>query len=307
MRPLAVFAPREVALDTTQAGWYVLADGGIADNTGLASVRDAISLARDYSLYRRCASADGADSSRRAIEARCGERPWGVSAALEPWLLDMIVMSDGSAMTRASTPTTTLTELGRTADVMYRMSGPQRPASDDSTAAQVPVFLISPKVFQSGAEDSVYWAKPLAASSRTAHRAYRALQLWAFGIDVATIRFMVEHMPESDRVRATEALRTAEAEGRIRDGAWHGANDQAPTQAERMLHDLLKAELRRRIAVFATTSTLRDVVDPDTADSLFLLGQYLVLINRHSLQQQVARVLYPWTWESSRAASDTTP
>jgi predicted acylesterase/phospholipase RssA len=300
MRPIAVFAPKEVSLDTTQAGWYVFADGGIADNTGLASVRDAMTLARDYALYRRCASADAADTSRSAVEARCGERPWGVSAALEPWLVDIIVMSDGSAMTKAVTPTTTFAELGRTADVMYRMSGPQRPASDDTTVVQAPVLLISPKAFQRGAEDSTYWSQPLeAASSGDRHRAYRSLQLSSFHIDTGTIRFMVEHMPEPDRVRANEALKTAEAEGRIREGAWRGASDpfRPPTEAERTLHDLLKAELRRRIAVFATTSTLRDQFDAETADSIFLLGEYLVLINRHSLQEQVARAVYPRTWD----------
>jgi predicted acylesterase/phospholipase RssA len=299
MRPIAVFAPKEVSLDTTQAGWYVFADGGIADNTGLASVRDAMTLARDYALYQRCASAYAADATRSIVET-CGERPWGVSPALEPWLVDIIVMSDGSAMTKASTPTTTFAELGRTADVMYRMSGPSRPATDDTTVVQAPVLLISPKTFQRGAEDSTYWSQPLEpASSRDVHRAYRSLQLSSFHIDVGTIRFMVEHMPEPDRARANEALRTAEAEGRIREGAWRGASDpfRPPTQAERTLHDLLKAELRRRIAVFATTSTLRDQFDAETADSIFLLGEYLVLINRHSLQEQVARAVYPRTWE----------
>jgi hypothetical protein len=118
---------------------------------------------------------------------------------------------------------------------------------------------------------------------------------------------MIEHMPEPDRTRATEALRAAEAEGRIREGVWRGANDSPPSQAERTLHDLLKAELRSRIAVFATTSTLRDQFDAYTVESLFLLGKYLVLINRHSLHEQVARAVYPRTWDSSPAASDTTP
>jgi hypothetical protein len=310
MRPVAVFAPKEVSLDTTQAGWYVFADGGIADNTGLASVRDAIGLARDYAVYKNCASALTADASSPSIEARCGERPWGVSAALEPWLVDVVVMSDGSAMSKAVTPTTTLAELGRTADVMYRMSGPQRPAPDDTTVALTPVLLISPKAFQRGAGDSLYWTNPLeAASARNAHRAYRSLHLWSFDIDVGTIRFMVEHMPEPERARATEALRTVEAEGRIREGRWHGASDasQPPTEAERTLHALLKNELRDRIAVFATTSTLRDQLDAGTAESLFLLGKYLVLINRHSLHEQVARAVYPRTWDSSPAPSDTTP
>jgi predicted acylesterase/phospholipase RssA len=302
MRPIAVFAPKAVSLDTSQAGWYVLADGGIADNTGLASIRDAMGLARDYSVYQRCATADASDAGS-TIEARCGERPWGVSAALEPWLIDIIVMSDGSAMTDASTPTTTLAELGRTADVMYRMSGPQRPASDDTTVVQAPVLLVSPKAFQKGAADSLYWSRPLeAAASRDVHRAYRSLQLWSFHIDVGTIRFMVEQMPEPDRSRANEALKTVEAEGRIREGMWRGANDpsQPPTQAERTLHDLLKEELRHRITVFATTSTLRDQFDAETADSIFLLGKYLVLINRHSLQEQVARAVYPRTWDGSQ-------
>jgi hypothetical protein len=310
MRPIAVFAPKEVSLDTTQAGWYVLADGGIADNTGLASVRDAISLARDFSVYKRCVFALGADTAGHSVEQRCGERPWGVSPALEPWLVDIVVMSDGSAMTKTVTPTTTLAELARTADVMYRMSGPQRPPPDDTTVAKTPVLLVSPKAFQGDAKDSVYWASPLeAASTKDAHRAYRSLQLWSFDLDVGTIRFMVQHMPEADRVRANEALTTAESEGRIREGVWRGADDssQPPTEAERTLHELLKAELRRRIAVFATTSTLRDQVDAGTAESLFLLGEYLVLINRHSLHEQVARAVYPRTWEPSPAPSDTTP
>ncbi|MDQ3997862.1 MAG: patatin-like phospholipase family protein, partial [Gemmatimonadota bacterium] len=310
MRPVAVFAPKEVSLDTTQAGWYVFADGGIADNTGLASVRDAIGLARDYAIYKRCASGLAPDTSSRSIEARCGERPWGVSAALEPWLVDVIVMSDGSAMSKAVTPTTTLAELGRTADVMYRMSGPQRPAPDDTTVALTPVLLISPKAFQRGAEDSLYWTNPLeAASARNAHRAYRSLHLWSFDIDVGTIGFMVAHMPEPERARATEALRTAEAEGRIRDGRWMGASDasQPPTEAERTLHGLLKNELRDRIAVFATTSTLRDQLDAGAAESLFLLGKYLVLINRHSLHEQVARAVYPRTWESRASATPPAP
>ena len=303
MRPVAVFAPKEVSLDTTQAGWYVLADGGIADNTGLATVRDAMSLARDYAIYKQCTSGFASDASKSEgeIETRCGERPWGVSATLEPWLVDIVVMSDGSAMTKASTPTTTFAELGRTADVMYRMSGPARPAPEDTMVAQLPVLLISPKSFQRSGDDSVYWTNPLEAtsSSRDAHRAYRSLQLWGFDIDVGTIRFMAQHMSETDRDRAIEAIGAMEADGRIRDGVWRGSTDgpQPPTQAERTLHDLLKAELRRRIAVFAATSTLRDQFDAETAESLFLLGEYLVLINRHSLHEQVARAVYPRAWD----------
>jgi predicted acylesterase/phospholipase RssA len=311
MRPVAAFVPRESPLDsTTTGGWYVLADGGIADNTGLATVRDAIGLAREYSVYGRCMSALPGRQNEKFDRDRCGEQPWGTSSALEPWLVDMVVMSDGSAMTKASTPTTTLAELGRTADVMYRMSGPQRPASDDTTFVQAPVLLISPKAFQRGGDDSVFWSNALESTSLgDVHSGYRMLQLWSFNLDVATIRFMVEQMPEADRARANEALRTAEAEGRIREGTWHGANDssQPPTQAEQTLHDLLKAELRRRIAVFATTSTLRDQFDAGTADSLFLLGKYLVLINRHALQAQVGRAVYPRPSESSPAASDSLP
>lgn len=288
MRPVAVFVPSEPGDSTTTGGWYILADGGIADNTGLASVRDAMNLARDYNVYQRCASAYLPDST--IVDARCGERPWGLSPALNPWLVDVVVMSDGSAMSKAVTPTTTLAELGRTADVMYRMSGPQRPAGD--TTADAPVLLISPKAFQSGGDDSVYWATPLEASAvRGAHRAYRSMHLWSFDLDLGTIRFMIEHMPEDEKARATEALRIVESEGRMRDGVWRGAGDGVPpTVSERQLHDLLKTELRRRIAIFSATSTLRDQFEPETAESIFLLGQYLVMINRQSLQEQVARV-----------------
>jgi predicted acylesterase/phospholipase RssA len=196
MRPVAVFVPNEPLDTTTTGGWYILADGGIADNTGLASVRDAMSLARDWAVYQRCASRYGSESAS-VVEDRCGERPWGLSKTLEPWLIDVAVMSDGSAMSKASTPTTTLAELGRTADVMYRMSGPQRPGSDDTTASQLPVLLVSPRTFQSAADDSVYWSTPLEASAaRDANRAYRSLHLWSFDLDVGTIRFMIEYMPE---------------------------------------------------------------------------------------------------------------
>ena len=309
MRPIAVYAPKEVSLDSSQATWLVLADGGIADNTGLASVRDAIGLARDDAIYRRCVSTLGGAASASTIDARCGERPWGVSAALEPWLLDVVVMSDGSAMPRSSMPTTTVAELTSTADAMYRMSGPQRPPPDDTTVAQTPVLLISPKAFARGPEDSAFWANPLETTARAAHRGYRSLQLWSFDIDLATIRFIVRHMPEPDRSRAYEALSTAQAEGRIRDGSWRGAegSSQPPTQAERALHDLLKGELRRRITVFANMSTLRDQVDPGTAESIFLLGQYLVLINRASLQEQVARAVTPRSWDQIPAAATPPP
>jgi hypothetical protein len=117
------------------------------------------------------------------------------------------------------------------------------------------------------------------------------MQLWSFDLDVGTIRFMIEHMPDDEKARATEALRIVESEGRIRDGVWRGAGDGVPpTVSERQLHDLLKTELRRRIAIFSATSTLRDQFEPETAESIFLLGQYLVMINRQSLQEQVARV-----------------
>jgi predicted acylesterase/phospholipase RssA len=298
MRPVAVYAPKEVSLDTSQAGWYVMADGGIADNTGLASIRDAIGLARDYAIYKRCASPLGADSV--AIEARCGGKPPGVSPALEPWLLDVVVMSDGSAMTKMSTPTTTLAELASTADVMYRMSGPQRPPPEDTTVAQTPVLLLSPKAFQRDASDSAYWATPLESTPREAHRGYRSLHLWSYDLDLGTIRFMIAHMMEPDYTRANEALKVVSEEGRIRDGRWRGAVDETgPSQAERALHDALRAELRRRIAVFSSTSTLRDQIDPDTVDSLFLLGKYLALINRQSLHEQIARAVYPRAWDKA--------
>jgi hypothetical protein len=158
--------------------------------------------------------------------------------------------------------------------------------------------------------DSVYWTRPLdAAAARDAHRAYRSLHLWSFNIDVGTTRFMIDQMPEPDRTRANDALKSIEAEGRIREGVWYGASDpyRPPTPAEETLHELLKAELRHRITVFATTSTLRDQFDAETAESLYLLGKYLVLINRHSLQQQAARVAGPRAPEPIEAPSDPLP
>jgi hypothetical protein len=109
-------------------------------------------------------------------------------------------------------------------------------------------------------------------------------------MDVGTIRFMVAQMPAEDRVRAGAAMEQAESEGRIRNGRWYGPKaDEKPTAAEVALHEFLNLELTRKLRVFAATSTLRDQLDAPTVDSLFLLGQYLVFLNRPSLQYHAVR------------------
>ena len=300
LRPVLGFAHNPLELDPHKGSWFALADGGLADNTGLGSVRDALGLAHERLRFEDC-SARSPAGSRASTVPGCGwiRDVWGMSDwDLNPWLVDVIVMSDGSAMGKTALSRTALAELGRAADAMYRMSGPQLPAESDSDVASIPILLLSPRVFQREPDDSVEWTFMLdvrrvnvltidSLYAKQRRGGYQYVDLSALGVDLATVRFMIAHMIGVDRARALQVLRVAEGEEPINTQGRYGAITEAgalPTEADRELNNLLKAELGRRIAVFARTSTLRDQLDSDTIDSLYLLGQYLVLLNRPYLQ-----------------------
>lgn len=285
----------------------LLADGGLADNLGLAMFREAARRARN--------------SAREKGKAEANLPRGGFD-------VDLILASDGSALPDRGSPRSALGEAGRAIDVVYLAAGEESMAvSGQQAMSNLPMIVLSPLALLGKAD-----REKLASGRPTLGFPYDCKE--ALGgtagdrhcvsfksLDKPTIEFLISIMPP-ERARCARSLWEA-IEGVKEQVDYMCAFDDPYIQSvipsvigpldwlrqlravalrdrteldrnyqsayEFGLHKLLGDELDELLRAFARTSTLEDYVDPDTAHSIFTLGRALVMLNASSIRVSLAQ------------------
>jgi predicted acylesterase/phospholipase RssA len=242
---------------------YLLADGGIADNTGLV----LLELARRLTAAPNSVKKDG--GAKEQVNPR--------------WAVELILASDGSALAPEAVPTGTLSEFSRAMDILYSNSSGGSMLSSEQTSdkSRPKVVLISPRLIAKPADTlrvgSPYVDLPFRLERRQADAGFDPLSFTA--IQLETLSFIIEHMAEAKRDLARQTLKRLMKREVITQNGWASLSRDANTD-EQTLYRLVCDELNRRLGAFIGASTLRDRFDEETATSIYRLGQYLVLLDK---------------------------
>jgi predicted acylesterase/phospholipase RssA len=257
---------------------YVLSDGGVGDNLGSVLAYDANNMAQ-FAAKARANGGKGGGAEMAAVN-------W----QLDNWLVDLLIVSDGSAISPNAAPSSALSEVGSALDSIYAATGgDQMRGTLDPSLKPPPAILISPLTLlrtrdpKALAEDSTEPLTDLHFGTelilRPSEPGGPPASITFTGIEPETLDFIIGHMPEDERARAAAALEELRQSGTLRGGEWHQP-DWKPGGPARTLYDLVRREFDRRVRAFVHTSTLEDQLDAATADSIFLLGQYLARLNK---------------------------
>jgi predicted acylesterase/phospholipase RssA len=287
----------------------LFADGGLADNLGLAMFREAARRAR-----------------RSAQEKGEGQ----ASRPQEGFDVDLILASDGSALPDRGSPRSALGEAGRAIDVVYLAAGEESmtiPGQQDTL--NLPMIVLSPLALLGNADrEKLASGRPTLGFPYDCKEALGEVagdrQCVSFkSLDKPAIEFLISIMPPK-RARCARPLWEV-MEGVKEQADYTCAFDDPylqsvvptleglpdfdwwrqlravvlrdPTELKRNyqsvyefgLHKLLGDELDELLRAFARTSTLEDRVDPDTAHSIFTLGRTLVMLNASSIRSSLSQ------------------
>jgi predicted acylesterase/phospholipase RssA len=278
LNPLRVEIKYGNSTERTDTRTYVLSDGGVGDNLGSVLAYAANDLAQ-FAVKARAGGGRGGGAEMGAVN-------W----QLDNWIVDLIIVSDGSAISPKSAPHSTLAEIGSAIDSMYAATGgDQMRGKRDPSLPSPPAILISPltllathdpNAMSEGSNESLTFM-PFGTELilRPSAPGGPPTSITFTGIDQETLDFIIGHMPEEERLRAAEALNQLRESGTLQAGEWRQP-DWKPGSPGRTLYDLVTREFDRRVRAFILTSTLDDRPDADTADSIFLLGQYMARLNK---------------------------
>jgi len=247
----------------------ILSDGGIGDNLGLVLLYSAKQLA------------DSGDTAR---------------VPSKRWNVNVVIASDASALTAPHIPSNTLRVLSAAIDVVARTSGAAGLVNVDPapvilspaplvrdlqralSKADAPEGLVS-LPFDGPARQSVNnGGSQKAADSAEQPR----LSYW--NLDINDLRFFAAHMKVARADSTALKAELAAAETRMADDSTHAQRGKSAELLEHDLHHRIELELARRIKVFINTSTLDDRVSPENAEALYILGQYLVVLNKRFIR-----------------------
>ncbi|HEX9459688.1 MAG TPA: patatin-like phospholipase family protein [Thermoanaerobaculia bacterium] len=290
-RPKRVVTSIETSVISHTTLQYLLADGGVGDNLGLVLLDDAHQLAHASRLERQKQISPAIVPNAMA--------QWPIAA----WETDLVIASDASAISPRSTPRTSLAEVGRAIDVIYASTGGDQMTGRVSGDASIPPTIlitprsllvsISPSDLRShntqaihlyfGTEMVLRIAPPTPPNGIESPPPQ--ISMMAFPPEL--VRALVANMREGDRAAALRALSVLNRNGIYRKGRW-GQPTFAPGTAERVLYDACRTELLRRMSVFITTSTLEDQIPGLDAESIFLLGRYLAMMNMPYIDYELA-------------------
>jgi predicted acylesterase/phospholipase RssA len=275
LNPLHVKKDYIISETRTDTRNYVLADGGVGDNLGLVLSYAADNLAEFAELSRNNKINNG-----MALSAK----NWN----LDKWNVDLIIASDGSAISPKSAPDSFLGEIGSSIDTMYNATGgDQMRGTQDPSLKTPPAILLSPRTIIDPIElkaETWQTAKyitylPFGTELVMMRNNEQPTSITFTTINQETLNFIIEHMTDADRERAQLFVAELKQKNVIdQDGIWHNP-DWKPDGAEKNLYNLVMSELDRRIRVFITTSTLDDQLDCESAESIYLLGQYMTRLN----------------------------
>jgi predicted acylesterase/phospholipase RssA len=252
-------------LDTSK---LVLADGGMADNLGLVMM-----YAAGHWVRRN-------DSTIARADPEVGQ-------AIRKWDVNVIIASDGSAISLPRVPTSGLQEIGSAIDVVSRASAGEPLAGPDRNPSTT---LLSPDPFINlspigGIADLAFehaGASDTMAIRRVTEDA-SIFQLPSFmTLSPVDLRFLVLNLdtlivPRDSLLQAVRVI--AQRNGR---DSLTNSRDRARNQswADELVHSALVADLSYVLTAFVKTPTLTSTFTPAKARALYRLGQYLFLFNR---------------------------
>ena len=278
LNPLRVVKRYAISDEQTDVKTYVLSDGGVGDNLG-SVLAYAANNAAQFAAKSRANGGRGGGAEMAAMN-------W----QLDNWLVDLLIVSDGSAVSSNAAPSSALSEIGSAIDSMYAATGgDQMRGTLDPSLKPPPAILISPLTLlltrdpKALAQDSteplttLHFGTELILSPSVAGGPPASITFT--GIEPETLEFIIGHMPEDERARAAVALEQLRQSGTLQGGEWRQP-DWKPGGPARDLYDLVRREFDRRVRAFVHTSTLEDQLDAGTADSIFLLGQYVARLNK---------------------------
>ncbi|HEY6255896.1 MAG TPA: patatin-like phospholipase family protein [Xanthobacteraceae bacterium] len=258
---------------------YLLADGGLTDNSGMILLDAAQLLAAQ---------------SQRDIEhpfpnTQNPPNEWHISR----WNVDLILASDAGAYTLHLLPSSGFAEFVRAIDVMSEISGgaDMFAERDQTKDPRPPIVLLSPRSFVPNPPilDNGHLLVFLPGTSgfQVASKQYSV----PLTIGEDTLQYVIDHMEADARAEAEPLLA-----GLVKDGIV-GKNGISDVVSDALLRsrdsagleklakldrlcELIKGELKRRLVTFILTPTLRDQFDQETARSIFILGEYAVRWNQ---------------------------
>lgn len=267
LKPLHVRMLRQYStkqLDTTE---MVLADGGMADNLGLVLLYTARHLAKGYGSVQIF-----------------GVSP-SFTRSVQKWNVDVVMASDGSAISVPRVPRTGFAEVSNAIDLVYRASAGEQLAGPDENP---PTTLLSPESFINllGSPDSarLYFAydegsdttrlQPMGKSYTFAPPSFASL-------DARDLAFLVRNIDTLDSPKR-RALLDATAAIERRDGPQSNSlvRPKHMGQADSLVYRAIVEDLSDVIRVFVRTSTLNDQLSTHDAQALYRLGEYLFLFNK---------------------------
>jgi predicted acylesterase/phospholipase RssA len=259
---------------------YLLADGGLTDNSGIVLLDAAQLLSREAEEYVKNPFPPSDQNP---------PSEWHIPQ----WNIDLIVASDASAFGGARLPEGTLGEFVHAMEVM----------SGNSAAAELlverartgdprpPIVLLSPRSFSSDPPDEwngrVRISLPGIEGFVVNGRTYRV----PARLREETLRYFVERMPAAERKigrtllgdLVSSGIITAEGISFTTSSALLVARNRTDLENLEKLEcvtQLISDELERRFLAYLQTPTLRDQIDRTTAESIFTLGQYMVLLEK---------------------------
>ncbi|MBR0801258.1 hypothetical protein JQ615_38495 [Bradyrhizobium jicamae] len=170
---------------------------------------------------------------------------------------------------------------------------------DHARETRPPVFLFSPRNFTGDPANEDNPSITLRGVERYDVRGKRYSV--PVHIEHQALQYMVDHMPAAQHQTAAELLAGLTNRGVITSGGIERptgfkllvARNDADLETLRQLDRLTRmvvGELQRRLIAFLRTPTLRDQIDRSTAESIFTLGQYIVLLERGRLSCQMTKI-----------------
>lgn len=282
-KPLRVALPRPTR-DSASAdsARLVLGDGGMADNLGLVLLYEA----------RRYVATHPEQVRRLSPSAQQAVRKWNVN---------MVIASDGSALSAPRIPRSGLQEVGNAIDVVSRASAGEYLGA---RAGNPPTVLLSPERFLSFSAEGMRVELDYAhvGGSDTAavlpNGKTEVRDVSYMTLEPADLRHLVMSMDtvvtlDSQPVSRAQLLAAIDTIVARNGGRTTGTNSRERARnaswADELLSNAVRSDFEDVLAVFVDSPTLTSVFPEHDARALYRLGQYLFILNRPYLHYALNR------------------
>jgi predicted acylesterase/phospholipase RssA len=267
--PLA-FEPVRLLLNP--AGAFVLIDGGVTDNSGMTLLLDA-----DW--YASFKNAEQSESN---------------------WALDIAIAADGGAI---FAPEAAPSDEGasRAFDIIYARIGLQVPTEQRGPVhpKAPPVVLLSPSMYVDNSVGYDYQKygfhrengrfanfdgpqrHPLDMQQQ---KLVRLVATQVGDLDAESLALIRDINPERYG-SPVDRLLAPDSEKKPLDATTALARDVTRESGVLILAEEIAADLSQDLQEFFSTSTLKDDFQPEEAERLFQLGEYLVMLNAHQMRE----------------------